>query len=69
MITATAPFVLMLILLFKLLSLNNEVDGKGPSFYLGSEKIKIPVQNYSNFVLDEYDPNTEMGTLFQDAYS
>lgn len=43
MITVTVPYIFLFILMGKFISLNSEVDGSGIAFYMGSEKIKIPV--------------------------
>ena len=64
MVTATVPFLLLIILLIKFIGLNNEVDGNGPGFYLGTQKINVPVPNDTNIVFEEYDPTEETGTIF-----
>ena len=63
-VTATAPFIILFIMMAKFIGLNGDADGKGMSFYMGSEKIKVPVSNDTNIVFEEYDPSEQMGTLF-----
>lgn len=68
-VTVITPYIFLFVMMGKFIGLNNEVDGNGMAFYMGSEKIKIPVDNDTNIVFEEYDPSEQIDTLFQDAYN
>ena len=62
MITEKTPFLFLIILMVQFIGLNNEVDGKGIKFYLGTES--MPDLNGV-----PYDPLKNEATLFTDAYN
>lgn len=64
-ITATLPFILLVVLIIIYMNINNKYEGMGLQFYFGAEKFPYPENELGQVVYQ--DPTTERDSLAQDA--
>mmetsp|Transcript_1210 Transcript_1210/g.1367 ORF Transcript_1210/g.1367 Transcript_1210/m.1367 type:complete len:270 (+) Transcript_1210:34-843(+) len=62
MVTATLPFVFLIILMTKFVGFNSEMEGKGLDYYFGSEEFPLPPNPLTGEILN-YDPSANSDSL------